>query len=84
MAYFAAVSTSDAVYIIGGYATYVAGGEPPHYIRPEGDPVYTPNIAKYENGAWSMAGNLQAGREIHSALLIGEEIYVNGGSPAAP
>ena len=82
MANFAAVSTSETVYIVGGYAIYAPGGAAT-FTRCEGCPKYITDIAKYENGAWSMAGNLQSTRRLHSAILLGDEIYVNGGASSA-
>ena len=83
---FATVSSSQAVYVVGGYPTWVVGGYPTR-TRVEGNvwggfgDHYTTNIVKYENGAWSMVGQLQRGIHVHTAKLLGEEIHIAGGIP---
>ena len=85
---FSAVHTSTAVYIVGGLAVWAPGGLATRTRVPgnefgihNGVPTdhYSTNIAKYENGVWSMAGNLQHGIHTHTAVLLGEEIHVGGG-----
>lgn len=57
------ISRDSSVFIIGGLC----------------DGLATSRIAKYTGDTWSLAGNLQADRHAHRAIMNGDRVYVVGG-----
>ena len=66
---YATASTSDSVYIIGGFTN--------------GSPYQTSTIAEYNNESWKSVGNLAQARSGHGGITDGPITMVVGGYSAS-
>ena len=64
---YGSASSSDAVYLFGGYS-YTYGGA-------------VTNIARYKDWQWEQIGNLNEPRINHAAIAHGNRVFVIGGWP---
>ena len=67
ISHYATASTSDSVFIIGGYTA--------------GSPYSTSTIAEYKDGTWQKKGDLAQARYGHGAITSGSTTMVVGGDP---
>jgi len=70
---YSTTSTSEAIFIIGGFTNFATPGTQPVHNR------YTTTIAKYQDKIWTNVGNLKVGRHIHSSITMGSKVMIVGG-----
>ena len=72
ISWYASISTSDTVYIIGGL------------VRIRDDYVKTSTIARYKNGKWKHVNDLAMARNSANAIQYGDKVMVIGGRSNRP